>query len=517
MNPRTRRAFLEDVGRGMLAASLGSAVTLDLGIAPCFGDEPGQRLTFDRLEPLVRLLQETPPDTLMPLVVDKLKSGTPLETLVTAAALANARAFGGHDYTGYHTFMALLPAYRMAGQLPVARRPLPVLKVLYRNSSRIQEQNAAAHDALHPVEETNTRETVQGDEALRDAVRALDLDRAESHLATISKRSPSDAFNQLQLAVQDEVNVHRIVLAWRAWAMLDLTGQQYAHSLLRQSVRFCFDSEKDMTSHGRSPSSVREVLPRLIDEYGLLKKPLGDRAAEDKWVNEFAELVFTGTREEAADAAAAALAEGIQPEHVAEAISLAANSLVLYDPGRSEKNSTPQKPPGCVHGDSAGVHASDAANAWRNIARVANHRNQVASLVVDAYHTAGQAGTVAKDPYHYASLLGEIKSQNPDELLRLTEQAIRANDQARACAVVHRYGELDLPSQPVFELLLKYAVSEDGALHAEKFYCTVSEEFATTRPAFRWRQLVALARVTASEFGYPAPGIEQARELLGVA
>jgi transposase len=47
-------------------------------------------------------------------------------------------------------------------------------------------------------------------------------------------------------------------------------------------------------------------------------------------------------------------------------------------------------------------------------------------------------------------------------------------------------------------------------------YNTVREEFTSTRPAFRWRQLVALARVTASECGRPAPGVAQARELLKV-
>ena len=65
-----------------------------------------------------------------------------------------------------------------------------------------------------------------------------------------------------------------------------------------------------------------------------------------------------------------------------------------------------------------------------------------------------------------------------------------------------------------FDLLLKYSVSEDGALHAEKYYRTVTEEFAATRPAFRWRQLVALARVTASECGQPAPGYAEACKLL---
>ena len=68
----------------------------------------------------------------------------------------------------------------------------------------------------------------------------------------------------------------------------------------------------------------------------------------------------------------------------------------------------------------------------------------------------------------------------------------------------------------MFDLLLRYAISEDGALHAEKYYRTVSEEFAATRPAFRWRQVAALARVTASESGHPAPGYAEACRLLKV-
>ena len=58
--------------------------------------------------------------------------------------------------------------------------------------------------------------------------------------------------------------------------------------------------------------------------------------------------------------------------------------------------------------------------------------------------------------------------------------------------------------------------AEDGALHAEKYYQTVWDDFHSTRPAFRWRHLTGLARVTASEFGRPAPGQAEARELLKV-
>ena len=44
---------------------------------------------------------------------------------------------------------------------------------------------------------------------------------------------------------------------------------------------------------------------------------------------------------------------------------------------------------------------------------------------------------------------------------------VQANQQEIASAVVHRYGTLGHDPAAVFALLLKYAVSEDGALHAE--------------------------------------------------
>ena len=213
---------------------------------------------------------------------------------------------------------------------------------------------------------------------------------------------------------------------------------------------------------------------------------------------------------------AEALADGIAPEAIGEAISLAANQLVLHDPGRRKADSADE---------------ADGERPWRIGRRARLRRRQRL-----AEHRPGQ-----RPPQHVrqpdrrrlshgrpvrrASIRSRTRSPStarrsatsqPDALLPEAEAAIKANDQARACALVHRYGELGRPARPVFDLLLRYAISEDGALHAEKYYRTVTEEFATTRPAFRWRQLAALARVTASEYGFPAPGVAEARRLLKV-
>jgi hypothetical protein len=152
---------------------------------------------------------------------------------------------------------------------------------------------------------------------------------------------------------------------------------------------------------------------------------------------------------------------------------------------------------------------------------VSNPRNCFASLILGAYQMALDRGNRGGDFLNWKPLpvqyhLESVKSTEPDALLRETDEAIRGNLQAKAAAIVHKYGQLGHAPRPVFDLLLKYAVTEDGALHAEKYYRTVSEEFNATRQPFRWRHLVALARVTASEYGRPAPGIAQAHELLKV-
>src|SRR5213082_2134241 len=127
--PHTRREFLADVGRRMLVATIGYGMARELCLAPAFAADAADSLDFGPLEPLVRFMQETPANKFLPALAMKLKSGNDLRRLVTAAALANARTFGGEDYIGFHTIMALAPALHMAGELPPQLQALPVFKV----------------------------------------------------------------------------------------------------------------------------------------------------------------------------------------------------------------------------------------------------------------------------------------------------------------------------------------------------------------------------------------------------
>ena len=113
---------------------------------------------------------------------------------------------------------------------------------------------------------------------------------------------------------------------------------------------------------------------------------------EDRWVDEMSQTIFRGSAEQAAAAAAAALAEGVAPAALAEAISLAANQLILRDNGRTAAQARANKPVGSVHGDSIGLHACDSANAWRESCPPGQPAQPGRLLILGAWQVAHDRG-----------------------------------------------------------------------------------------------------------------------------
>jgi hypothetical protein len=514
MSRTTRRYFMESVGHGMLVAGLGTALAQDLGFSSVFANDDASSLKFGQYDALVDLLQSTPPEKLQPVLVSKLASGeTDLKQLTAAAALANAETFGGEDYVGFHTAMAMLPALQMTDLLPTERKPLPILKVLYRNTQQIQTFGGASKKTLREMHAAEEATVENAPIAIRDACRAADVAQAEKLFQPYANAPLDVAFNALQPAMQDDINVHRFVFAYRTHGLANLLGKDYAYNILRQCVRFCVSHEQGRIDHNVAESPIRALMPKLLDQYRLDGKRLGTRDPGDEAVEKLSLAIYNGPPEKSAEAVAGALAEGISPEVVGEAISLASNLLVLRQ-GPDQWR---------THGDSPGVHSSDATNAWRNMARFAEPTHAVTGLIVAAYHVAIHR-PFQTEAYPTAEHRAAIKTADPERLLAEAEDAVKHNDQGRAAAAIALYGDGGHSPDRVYERMLKYTISEDGRLHGEKYFQTVQEEFKTTRAAFRWRQLVGLARVTASAYGYDrndkhgtrAPGYEEACRLLKV-
>ena len=196
----------------------------------------------------------------------------------------------------------------MAKELPEEKQALPVLKVLYRNSNRIGEKGGRKAEVLKPVAPATLPEDRKGADVLLAAVKRKDTVAAEKTFAALAACSPEDAFNNLLVTVQDGLDVHRIVLPYRAWDLLPIIGREHAHTMLRQSVRYCVKDESPRYS--ADFAEPRALLPKLLDRYKLPRAKPGKRSADDAWVEKMSQTIFKGPAARSAEAVAAALAEG---------------------------------------------------------------------------------------------------------------------------------------------------------------------------------------------------------------
>tara|TARA_B100000029_G_scaffold453641_2_gene479634 strand:- start:329 stop:964 length:636 start_codon:yes stop_codon:yes gene_type:complete len=116
---------------------------------------------------------------------------------------------------------------------------------------------------------------------------------------------------------EDNADVHRFVLAHRAFGLVGIIGQEHAHTMLRQCVRYCVKSETNRIKRNRPQPPNRRLVPRLLDEHKLLSKKPGKRNPGDEWLENMSMFIHSNSKD------------------------------------RSRR----------CHGDSPGVHSSDSTNA----------------------------------------------------------------------------------------------------------------------------------------------------------
>ncbi len=179
------------------------------------------------------------------------------------------------------------------------------------------------------------------------------------------------------------------------------------------------------------------VLPKLLDQYKLLGQQPGTRdgrrrlgrAAEPRSI--YGGEPGAGRRRGRRGAGRGLRAGGRRRGDLA-----GGQPARAARPRPRPRTDSAGKPVGSVHGDSVGVHASDAANAWRNIAagqQPAQHGRQPDRRRVP--HGRPERRADSRTPYPLAEHLEKVKATDAGRRCsRETEAAIQAQGPGPACA-----------------------------------------------------------------------------------
>ena len=172
----TRRRFLSAVA-GTAAFGLADVPSLS-GLAALAAERPTDKVRFGSdIEPIVRLIEETPRERCVPVFIDQLRRGLPYRRFLAAAFFAGIRKTRSHhDVYKIHSVHEVSMAVRPEDRL------LPLFWAIDAFKQRQEDFPAPSLIELQsslPAPEKAVAE-------FREAMQSFDLDRAEPALVALA-------------------------------------------------------------------------------------------------------------------------------------------------------------------------------------------------------------------------------------------------------------------------------------------------------------------------------------------
>jgi hypothetical protein len=339
MNPALpRRAFLKTAATAGALTGLG-----DLGFlgglprvsAAEAKVEPGAVRFRPEIEPLVRLLEDTPRERLLEEVAARVKSGTAYKDVLAALLLAGVRNIQPRPVGfKFHAVLVVNSAHLASRNSPEQDRWLPIfwaldqLKVSQARDLREGDWTLAAVDE---------RAIPNGDRAARAFTTALenwDVSAADTATAGLVRTTPPQQVFDLfcRYAARDYRDLgHKAIYAANSWRTLENIGWQHAEPVLRSLAYAMLDHEggnpAQRDAEADRPGRRHVDLARSFRLDWRTGKPDADATRV------MLRTLREGTWMNAGDSIVGLLQRGVAPQSLWDAIFQGAAELLMRRPG----------------------------------------------------------------------------------------------------------------------------------------------------------------------------------------
>jgi len=308
----TRRSFLQ------AAAGTGAGLSQFLFTRRARAGEDDEPIRFGSdLEPIVRLIEETPRNKCVAALAGQIRNGLPYRRFVAAVFLAALRKQNSH-----HTVYVVNSAHQLSLDLPNQERLLPLFWAVDHFK---WDQEKYPAPALRPLR-GSFPSPEKAESELRDAIQQSDEERADRAAAALARSvGTRQAFETFwQYGCRDVSLIgHRAIAVTSCWRTLDTIGWQDAEPVLR------FVVHNLLTTNG---GPDRYYLPNLARVDKVLDKlPAGWSVgrADQGATAEVIALLRQGHSERACELAVTQLAGGVGAQPLWDALHVAAAELLI--------------------------------------------------------------------------------------------------------------------------------------------------------------------------------------------
>lgn len=326
-----RRAFLAGVA-GAAALPLG-------GLGALRADEVQVSPTVVQLnpdiEPLVRLIEDTPRGQLLDRVAARIKGGTTYGELLTAVMLAGVRGIKPRPVGfKFHAVLVVNSAHLASLASRDEDRWLPMLWALDNYKSSQERNRQEGGWMMAPVAEDRVPAATQARKRFVEAMDSWDEEGADLAVTSMCRNAGgADLFELFwHYGARDFRDIgHKAIYAANAWRTLQTIGWRHAEPIVRSLAFAMLEHEGDNPARRNDerdrPGRENLERARKIQEGWQQGKPSAGA------MREVLAMLRKADPAAACDGVVAMINKGVAPSSVWDGLFLAAGELLLRQPG----------------------------------------------------------------------------------------------------------------------------------------------------------------------------------------
>lgn len=480
----TRRHFLQTAAAGGALMGLGDLSFLSR-LQPVSADEaqldPKIVRLHPEIEPLVRLLEETPREKLLEEVATRIRRGLTYREVLAALLLAGVRNVQPRPVGfKFHAVLVVNSAHLASLSSPDSERWLPILWALDQFKSAQARDVDEGNWTMGPVKESSVPPAHRARQAFMEAMDNWDEAAADAAVAGLARSAGAHEVFEIfcRYGARDFRSIgHKAIFVANAYRTLQCIGWQHAEPVLRSLAYALLAHEGD--NPAKRDADADRPWRRNVALAPRIRKEWQAGEPNAAATNEMLSALRQGSDEDACNKAVELLNRGVAPQSVWDALMNGAGELLMRQPGI------------------VALHAVTTTNALRY-----------------AYETSGSDETRRILLLQNAAFLpmfrqamtgrGNIKDLRIDQLEPVSLKATGAQaveeifaevsrDRLTAAAKVLAYLKQNQPAKELIDAARVLVFLKGNDAHDYKFSSAVLEDYYHVSPS--WRDLYLAASV----------------------
>ncbi len=336
----TRRDFLKTTAATGTLLGLGDLAFLN-GLRPVSAAETKLNPSTVRLnadiEPVVRLIEDTPRNQLLEVMAEQIRKGLTYREVLAGLLLAGVKNVEPRPSVGFkfHAVLVVNSAHLASLSSPAENRWLPIFWALdYYKTAAARDVQERGDWTMSAVDDSAMPSPHNAHKTFMDAMNNWDEAKADAAVAQLARSAGTNEIYEMffRYGARDFRSIgHKAIFVANSLRTLQCIGTQNAEPVLRSLAYALLNHEGD--NPAKRNDEADRPYRRNVELAKKIRGEWRDGKIDKKATAELLQTIRTGSNDEACDQVVELLNAGVSPQSVWDAFGVAAGEMLMKQPG----------------------------------------------------------------------------------------------------------------------------------------------------------------------------------------